>query len=373
MPNEKAREIVQELLQQAGISVNGSNPWDIEVHNEEFYPRVLAGGSLALGESYMDGWWDTPAPDQCVARLMEARLVEHVKRDIRALMVSLRCRFTNQQVKRRAYDIGERHYNLGNDLFRLMLDKRMVYSCGYWREAQNLDDAQEAKLDLICRKLELERGMTLLDIGCGWGSLLQYAAEAYGVTGVGVTVSREQADLASERCRGLPVTIKLQDYRSIDGVYDRVASVGMIEHVGWRNYATFMRVAHDALQPGGLALVHTIGSNRSDGGVDPWIERYIFPNSVLPSLARLAAASEPNFIAEDVHSFGPYYDRTLMEWERRFREGWEHVSERYDERFYRMWRFYLLACAASFRIRGIQLWQFLLSKPPRPGVVSRQE
>lgn len=359
------------MLAQAGITVNGSAPWDIQVHREALFPRVLAGGSLALGESYMDGWWDVPALDQAIVKILEARLEEKVKRDLRATLVALRCRFTNPGAVRRAYEIGERHYNLGNDLFRLMLDERMVYSCGYWHTAQNVDEAQEAKLDLICRKLELRQGMTLLDIGCGWGSLLKYAAEKYGISGLGVTVSREQAEFATEQCRGLPVTIKLQDYRTLEGTFDRVASVGMVEHVGWKNYSTFMEVAWRALKPGGLFLLHTIGTNRSEGGLDPWIERYIFPNSVLPSLARLTAAAEPYFVVEDVHSFGPYYDRTLMAWEERFREGWPRISERYGDRFYRMWRYYLLACAATFRVRGIQLWQVLLGKTPRPEPVER--
>ena len=369
----KAKEIAVGLLQQAGITVDGNNPWDIQVHDERLWARVMGGGSLGLGESYMDGWWDTASIDQFIYKVFEAQLERRVKGDWQALLVGLRCRYTNPQVIRRAYEIGKRHYDTGNDLFEIMLDKRLIYSCGYWRRAENLDQAQEAKLDLICRKLELEPGMTLLDIGCGWGGLLQYAAEHYGVEGVGVTVSRQQAELAAERCRDLPVTIKLEDYRSVSGAFDRVASVGMVEHVGWRNYPTFMEVAHRSLKPGGLFLLHTIGSNWSDKSVDPWVERYIFPNSMLPSLSLLSSAAEPYFIAEDLHNFGPYYDRTLLEWDQRFREGWPQIAERYGERFFRMWRFYLLSSAASFRVRRIQLWQLLLSKGPRPGPVNRIE
>ncbi|TVQ37518.1 MAG: cyclopropane fatty acyl phospholipid synthase [Spirochaetaceae bacterium] len=371
--SRKAKPIALDLLQLAGITVDGPHPWDMQVHDQRLYARVMGGGSLALGESYMDGWWDTPSIDQFIQKLFEAQIEKRVKGDWQTLLVGLKCRYTNPQVIRRAYEIGKRHYDTGNDLFRIMLDRRMVYSCGYWRDARNLDQAQEAKLDLICRKLELEPGMTLLDIGCGWGSLLQFAAERYGVTGAGVTVSREQAELASERCRDLPVTIKLDDYRSVEGQYDRVASVGMVEHVGWRNYTTFMRVAHRLLKPGGLFLLHTIGNNVSSKEVDPWVERYIFPNSMLPALAQLTSAAEPYFIAEDLHNFGPYYDLTLLEWDRRFREGWSRLADRYGERFYRMWRFYLLSSAASFRVRRIQLWQLLLSKGPRPRVARRVE
>ena len=367
-----ARQIVEALFAEAGIRVGGSNPWDLQVHNERFYRRVLGGGALALGESYMDGWWDSPALDQFLTKLLEAKLEQRAKGDWRILAIGLRYRLTNPQSLRRAYEIGTRHYDIGDDLFSIMLDERQVYSCAYWRDAETLEEAQEAKLDLICRKLALEPGMRLLDIGCGWGSLLQYAAEHYGVEGAGVTVSRDQARLAEERCRGLPVTIGLEDYRAIEGTYDRVASVGMVEHVGWRNYPEFMRTVHRSLTPGGLFLLHTIGSNVSSRRADPWLERYIFPNSMLPSLAQLTRAAEPYFIVEDVHNFGPYYDRTLLEWDRRFREGWPRIADRYGERFYRMWRYYLLSSAAGFRVRRIQLWQLLLSRQPRPAPVARK-
>ncbi len=369
---DSAYDKAAELLQQAGISINGPHAWDIQVKEPAFYSRVMAGGSLALGESYMDGWWDAEALDEFMARLLEARLEERATRDLRTLFTVLKYRIANPQTPRRAYRIGERHYDIGNDLFRIMLDSRMVYSCGYWRNAETLDEAQEAKLDLICRKLDLKPGMTLLDIGCGWGSLLKYAAEHYGVEGTGVTVSRQQAELARSVCGDLPVRIELDDYRGIRGTYDRIASVGMVEHVGWRNYGEFMRTSDRLLKPGGLFLLHSIGSSRSNRGADPWIERYIFPNSMLPSLAQLAAAAEPHFVAEDVHNFGPYYDRTLMEWERRFREGWNAISDRYGDRFFRMWRYYLLSSAASFRVRRIQLYQILYSKRPRPEPVRRE-
>ena len=368
----RAERVVRELLALAGVTVGGSNPWDIQVQDARFYGRVLGGGPLALGESYMDGWWDADAPDRFIERVLDAHLETRVKRDRRAIGVALRYRLANPQSPRRSWEVGRRHYDAGNDLFGVMLDPRMVYSCAYWRDAQTLDEAQEAKLDLICRKLELAPGMTLLDIGCGWGSLLQYAAERYDVHGTGVTVSREQADLAARRCRGLPVEIRLEDYRSLTGKYDRVASVGMVEHVGWRNYAVFMRTAFRSLKPGGLFLLQTIGSNASTRRNDPWLERYIFPNSLLPSVAQLSAAAGPYFVVEDLHGFGPYYDRTLLEWERRFREGWPTLLGRYDERFYRMWRYYLLSSAAGFRVRRIQLWQLLLSKAPRRELVRRE-
>ena len=283
-----------------------------------------------------------------------------------AVIPALWRRVFNPQARRRAFEIGKRHYDLGNDLFERLLDPRMVYSCAYWARASTLAEAQETKHELICRKLELTRGMGLLDIGCGWGSLLEFAADRYGVEGVGVTVSEQQAALARERCRGLPVRVELRDYRELTEQFDRVASVGMVEHVGSRNYPAFMKVAHRCLKPGGLFLLHTIGNNRSVRSGDPWIEKYIFPNSMLPSLPQLARAAEPYFMVEDLHSFGPYYDRTLMAWEENFRQRWPEIAGRYGERFYRMWHFFLHSCAASFRTRRIQLWQILLGRNPRP-------
>jgi cyclopropane-fatty-acyl-phospholipid synthase len=243
-----------------------------------------------------------------------------------------------------------------------MLDKQMAYSCGYWRDAGNLDEAQENKLDLICRKLGLQPGTKVLDIGCGWGSLAKYAAEKYKAEVVGITVSQEQVDLARKICGGLPVEIKLMDYRDIRGQFDRIVSVGMIEHVGYKNYRTFMEVTHRCLQGDGLFLLHTIGSNKSRTSVDPWINKYIFPNGMLPSIKQLGSAIEGLFVMEDWHNFSADYDKTLMAWDGRFEDSWEKLKSKYDEGFHRMWRYYLLSCAGSFRARKNQLWQIVLSK-----------
>lgn len=356
-----ARRAVEALLADAGIRINGPAPWDLKVHDERFYARVLGGGSLAAGESYMDGWWDVDRLDRFFERVFESGLENRLRHPVKLIWTWLRFGLLNPQSRRHAHEIGERHYDAGNDLFERMLDQRMVYSCGYWKEASDLDAAQEAKLDLICRKLELEPGMRLLDVGCGWGGLVGYAAERYGVEAVGVTVSKEQVTLARERCAGLPVDIRLADYREVNEPFDRIASVGMVEHVGWRNYRTFMATVRHCLKPGGLFLLHTIGSNRSVHVTDPWIGKYIFPNSHLPSLAQLTRAADGLFRVEDLHSFGPDYDKTLMAWHANFERGWPDIAERYNKRFYRMWRYYLLSCAAAFRIRRIQLWQILLS------------
>ncbi|MGD2153310.1 MAG: cyclopropane fatty acyl phospholipid synthase [Gemmatimonadales bacterium] len=359
MARRDLKRRVEELLAHADVEIGGSRPWDIQVHDERLYARVIAQGPLGLGESYMDGWWDVEVLDE-FHRVLRARLEERV-RPLADWVRALRARAINLQRRSRAFEIGRRHYDIGNDLYRGMLDRRMIYSCGYWKDASSLDEAQEAKLDLVCRKLGLRPGMRVLDIGCGWGGAVQYAAERYGVEAVGITVSEEQVELARELCEGLPVEIRLQDYRELNEGFDRIFSLGMFEHVGCKNYAEFMRVVRRCLKDDGLFLLHTIGGNRSVNVTDPWMARYIFPRSVLPSARRIAEASEGVFVIEDWHSFGTDYDKTLMEWYGNFAAGWDRLSDRYDERFRRMWTYYLLSCAGSFRARKMQVWQIVLS------------
>ncbi|GAB6050305.1 cyclopropane fatty acyl phospholipid synthase [Hydrogenophilus islandicus] len=362
---KRAETTIREWLAEIDVVVGGNRPWDIVVHHPDFYDRVLAKGSLGLGEAYMDGWWDCEALDELIARALAARLDERL-RDWRRALLAVQSVLINLQSRSRAWEVGRAHYDLGRDLFTAMLDPTMAYSCGYWAEATTLEAAQEAKLDLICRKLGLEPGMRLLDIGCGWGSLMRFAAERYGVTCVGLTISRDQAEFGRERCRDLPVTFLLADYREFHpdacgGPFDRVASVGMFEHVGVRNYSAFFRVARHALKPDGLFLLHTIGKRKAGRGVDPWIEKYIFPNGEIPALSDLTRAAEAEFVIEDLHNFGADYDKTLMAWYHRFAAAWPQLQARYSERFYRMWRYYLLVCAGSFRARDNQLWQVVLS------------
>lgn len=347
--------------------MNGAQPWDIKVHDERFYSRVLWGGSLALGESYMDGWWNADKLDEFFFRILASDVRKKVRDAWPSILAAAGARIFNPQKGRRAFTIGEAHYDLGNDLYTAMLDKRMAYTCGYWKDAADLDAAQEAKLDIVCRKLKLQAGQTVLDIGCGWGSFLQFASERYGVRGVGVTVSAEQMKLAQKRCAGLPIEIRLQDYRDIDGSFDHVVSLGMFEHVGYKNYDTFMQVVRRVLKDDGLFLLHTIGGRRSVKSFDPWIGKYIFPNSMLPSIAQIARAAEGSFVIEDLHNFGADYDKTLMAWYENFEKAWSTLQSKYDERFHRMWRYYLLACAGSFRARMNQLWQIVLSKNGVPG------
>lgn len=354
--------LVRQVLARVQVEVGGSQPCDLQVHDPRWYARVMAGGSLALGESYMDGWWDCPALDQFFHRLLRARLDQQVRPSLGQAWAWLLARLSNRQSARRADQVAQVHYNLGNDLFGAMLDPEMNYSCAWWgQDCADLQAAQQGKLRLICQKLLLEPGQRLLDIGCGWGGLVRYAAMEYGVRALGVTVSQPQAELASQRCQGLPVEIRLEDYRSLRGSFDRIVSVGMFEHVGYKNYRTFMRAAARCLSEDGLLLLHTIGRNDSAVQADRWITTYIFPNGMLPSARQIAAACEGLFVLEDWHSFGPHYDRTLMAWHQNFQQAWSRLQDRYDERFRRMWSYYLLSCAGAFRARSIQLWQIVLS------------
>lgn len=366
MPRDRCEETVRRLLAAAGVAVNGPQPWDITVHDDCFYRRVAGHGSLGLGESYMEGWWDCPRTDEFIARILHARLDRQIA-GLADLVEAARARFCNLQDRCRAFEVGRRHYDIGNDLYRRMLDRRMIYSCALWKNAADLDQAQEHKLDLVCRKLLLEPGMRLLDIGCGWGGTARYAAERYGVSVVGVTVSTEQAEVARETCRGLPVEIRLQDYREISDRFDRVLSIGMFEHVGYKNYRTFMEKVRACLADDGIFLLHTIGGNRTRTHTDTWIHRYIFPNSMLPSPRQVAAAIDDLFVLEDWHNFGADYDRTLMAWHHNFERARPELAARYDARFCRMWTYYLLACAGTFRARSNQLWQLVLTPGGIPG------
>jgi cyclopropane-fatty-acyl-phospholipid synthase len=362
--------VLKELTQSAGVCFNGRSPWDIQVHDPSVYRRILTHGSLGFGESYMDGQWDCAQLDELFNRLLSADIDQRLGgwARLRLLGEALRERLRNLQSPKRAFQVGERHYDIGNDIFEAMLDPSMSYSCGYWAEADDLAQAQRDKLDLICRKLELKPGESLLEIGCGWGGLARHAAKYYGVDVLGITVSREQQALARDRCAGLPVRIELQDYRDLEGRFDKIVSVGMFEHVGPKNYAEYFDTALRLLDDAGMFLLHTIGNYKTTPNADPWIDRYIFPNGKTPSAQQLAKVLDDRFVIEDWHNFGQDYDRTLMAWWENFDRAWPQLEQRYDRRFYRMWKYYLHSCAGFFRSRQGQLWQLVLSKRTRTEV-----
>ncbi len=357
-------------LAAADVQLDGCRPWDIRLLHPSVPRRVLLRGSLGLGEAYMDGHWRCERLDELFARLLRADLANH-QPALGSLWYGLQARLFNLQTRTRAWQVGRTHYDLGNDFYAAMLDARMTYSCAFWAGTQTLDAAQEHKLDLVCRKLQLQPGMRVLDIGCGFGSFMQFAAERYGVRCVGVTISTQQAALARQRGAALPIEVRLADYRTLDEPFDRIVSLGMFEHVGQKNHAAFMAVLRRCLHPWGLALLHTIGRNEAGHGTDPWIHRYIFPNGELPTIAQIGRACEHRLVVEDLQNFGADYDRTLMAWHANFAAAWPRFAQRLGERFGRMWRYYLLACAGAFRARDIQVWQWVLSPPGRPGVYPR--
>lgn len=361
-----ARSFFTQLMARAGVEVGGTRPWDVQVHDERLWGRLLAYGTLGFGEAYMDGWWDAEAVDQFIHKLLDFGIYEHLRPDLGMAVSALRARLLNLQ-RLKVTEVGEKHYDIGNDLYEAMLDSRMIYSCGYWQGARTLDEAQEQKLDLICRKAGLAPGMRVLDIGSGWGGFLRFAAERYGIEGVGITISKQQAAWAEAHRGTLPIETRLMDYMALQGQFDRIISIGMFEHVGYKNYRRYFEKARSLLRPDGLFVLHTIGNNFSATHADPWMERYIFPNGMLPSIAQVGAAIEHLFQMEDWHNFGADYDRTLMAWWQRFEAAWPALRERYGERFHRMWRLYLLSMAASFRARNVQLWQIVLSPRGVPG------
>lgn len=363
-----ARDTVARILERAGVRIGGGNAWDIRVHDERFYRRLLMKGSLGAGESYMDGWWDVQDLDDFFRRVHEADLDLAVGRPI-AWWRQWKSRLMNLQTAARSRHVAEDHYDLGAGLFAAMLDRNMQYTCAYWKDASTLDEAQQAKLDLIRRKLQLEPGMRVLELGGGFGGLARYLAERCGCEVVSYNISGEQVAYGRRWCEGLPVRFEQKDYREAAGerrAFDRVVSVGLCEHIGHKNYRGFLLLVRRLLARGGLFLLHTIGGNRTVTAVDPWIDKYIFRNGVIPSLGQLSRAMEGVWVVEDLHNFGPDYDRTLMCWWRNFERAWPELRSRYGERFHRMWRYYLLSSAGAFRARKLQLWQFVLSQGDIP-------
>jgi cyclopropane-fatty-acyl-phospholipid synthase len=361
--HDESERLIRELFGMAGIRFGGPGPGDIQVHDRRFYDRLVRDASLGLGESYMDGWWDTDALDVLLAKILRAGLRDKVTGSLRLRLLTARALVLNPQTRARSSRSVEAHYDIGNDLYTRMLDSRMVYTCAYWKNASTLAEAQEAKLDLVCRKLGLEPGMRVLDLGCGWGGFGAYAAERYGCSVVGVTLSKDQHSLGREMWKHLDVDLRLCDYRDVSGTFDRVASIGMMEHVGPKNYRGAMEVVHRTLVDDGVALIHTIGNNRSRRHGTPFVEKYLFPNAVSPSIAQLGRAMEGLFVVEDLQNIGPDYDLTLMAWWENFERAYPELRHKYDERFYRMWKFYLQGAAGAARARDAQLWQLVLTKP----------
>ena len=361
-----SERVVCDLMAEAGIQIGGGGTADPEVLHPRFYQRVLSQGSLGMGESYMDGDWECEALDQFFAKVLRVGLNRKVISSP-GIMARMLAHFLNPQSLRRSRRVAEVHYDLGNDFYQEMLDPRMQYTCAYWKASDTLADAQEAKLDLICRKLQLRESEHVLELGGGWGGFARFAAERYGCRVTSYNISTAQVNFAREYCRGLPVEIRHEDYRNARGSYDKVVSIGICEHVGDRNYPGFLALKERCLKDDGLMLLHTIGCPRTKHTSDPWIAKYIFPGGQLPSLRQLTQAAEPYFTVEDLHNLGADYDPTLMAWFHNFDHAWHRYREPYGERFYRMWKYYLLSCAGAFRARSVHLWQIVFSKRGVPG------
>jgi cyclopropane-fatty-acyl-phospholipid synthase len=261
----------------------------------------------------------------------------------------------------------DRHYNLSRELFLSFLDPYCQYSCGCFDGTNDLNQAQRKKMEMICSKADIREGERVLDIGCGFGGLARYMAETRGCEVTAVNISDEQIAHAREFCREVPVTVKKQDYRELDPdePFDKIVSVGMFEHVGARNHRAFFRVARRCLADCGALVLQTIGGTRAARDCDPWISTYIFPQGALPGVRQIGKAVEGLFVMEDWHNLGPHYDKTLMAWHGNFRKAWPNLQKKLgaqaDQRFYRMWEYYLLSCAGAFRARTIQLWQIVLT------------
>ena len=327
--------------------------------------RLLTSTSLALGEAYMDGDLEIEgnlynALDHFLGQMGKFSTDEGA---LKKLI------HTSLSKKNQEKEVAS-HYDIGNDFYKLWLDSTMSYSCAYFaHENDTLYEAQVNKVDYILKKLHLEKGMSLLDIGCGWGFLLIEAARKYGVKGTGITLSHEQYKEFQKRIKEQKLedllTVELMDYRDLPKsgmTFDRVVSVGMVEHVGRENYPFFVQDAAKALKPGGLFLLHFISSVTEHAG-DPWIKRYIFPGGVIPSLREMISAmGDEGFHVLDVENLRLHYNKTLLCWEKNYREHLDQVREMFDVRFVRMWDLYLSACAATFHNGIIDLHQILASK-----------
>lgn len=365
----KAFKEIQTLLDGSGITVNGPNPWDMHIsglYAEQFLHRVREHGSIGLGEAYMDRWWTCASVDEFFNKILLAGL-DKKSQPWRMIPMYMQSLLFNRQTRLGSRKVADKHYNLSVQLYMSFLDFYNQYTCGYWKNAKNLTEAQIAKLHLACQKLQLKPGDHVLDIGCGWGGFARFAAENYGVKVTGITIAEMQAEFAKNFTKGLPVDIRIMDYRDLGKEkFDAVNICGMIEHVGYRNYDTIMMKVYESLKDGGLFLLHTIGGLDSVTHTDTWIDKYIFPNSMLPSAKQITSSFEGLFTFQDFQNFGMYYDQTLMAWYENFKSNWNESIPEYarGDEFYRMWEYYLLSCAGSFRSGRNQLFHFVLQKNP---------
>jgi len=303
--------------------------------------------------------------DTEVYKKFEGKIVARNKRTY--IFEVLKAKTVNLQTKSKSKKVAAEHYDLGNEFYESMLDKRMQYTCGYFKNTKSLDKAQEQKLDLICKKLKLKKGEKVLELGSGFGWFAKFAAERYGCHVTSYNISEEQVKYAKKISKGLPVKVVRADYREAKGTYDKVVSIGLCEHVGYKNYRSFLELANRCLKDKGLFLLHTIASDYTTFNGDPWSDKYIFPGGMLPSPKQISEAAEGLFILEDWHNLSTNYEKTLLEWYKNFNKTWPKFKKQYGDRFYKMWKYYLLSFAGGFRARNLNLWQVVFSKGGYPG------
>jgi len=366
-----AKRIITDLFSQAGVTLDGSNPWDIQLHDDRFY-RSAMRGSLGFGESYMEGIWDVDSIDALFRRIIRMNITRSSLVSINRLYLNIKSRLTNLQTRLGSLAIAETHYDLDHRLYELFLGPYNQYTCCFFNKAQTLPEAEIEKLEMICDKLDLREGDKVLDIGCGWGGFARYAAETRGCRVTGVSISKEQIAYARRYTEGLPVDIINCDYRDLPerfdaGHFDKVVIIGMIEHVGYKNYRKLVNIVHRAIKDDGMFLLHTIGNSSRTTVGDPWMEKYIFRNSMLPAMSQLADAFEGVFVVQDWENYGHYYAPTLAAWQNNFETNWPQIEaieteHRFDEKFRRMFNYYFLSCKAGFETDHINLWQIVMTK-----------
>jgi cyclopropane-fatty-acyl-phospholipid synthase len=378
----KSNVLIASLLDPTGIVITESQQeYDasqgpaIFVRDRSFYDRVLRQANLGFAESYMDGWCDLKQIDEIYYRFLRNELHRKLRLSVKQLLQILLARIVNLQTPGRAKRDTNAHYDLSNELFSLFLGDTPLYTCGYWnREGMTLEEANRAAFDLSCRKLQLVPGARLLDVGCGWGAFLKFAAQNYGITGLGVNISRPQLEACEVACRGLPVDFLFEDCRLLDRQryregFDAISSIAMINHIGPKNYRQYFSTMHAVLKDKGLLLLQGIANQEKMYTNDPFMNKYIFPNGVCPSVSQLLEPAESYFVLEDFHNFTSFYPNTLKAWNANFQRNWEQIRKLdFDERFRRMWEIYFLSAAGTCRAREVLIFQAVFSKGRRNAV-----
>jgi cyclopropane-fatty-acyl-phospholipid synthase len=356
-----AKKFSHRVLSRAGITVNGCHAWDIQVHDEQFFDCLYRSASEGLGDSYVQGFWDSDDLTETLGRFIAIGGRSALKGPIAHNMQ------TTESEQKKSLEVVDSHYESKNGLYSNMLDPYMQYSCALWDDdTHNLQEAQIKKMRLIGQKLELQPGDHVLDIGCGWGGLPKFLSETFGCRVTGINLAEHHIDYANQRMAHNKVKVIKQDYRDLTEKYDKIYCIGVSEHFGLNNYKQFMQIVHDQLNPGGIFLLHTIGENVTRPKADTWITKNIFPNGYIPSLSLISQCAEGLFITEDVHNFNTSYEKTLLAWDANFQRNWNLIRKLHPELdtrdFYRMWRYYLNFCAGGFRKRCTQLYQIVFTR-----------